>query len=208
MNSDDEFIEAKPEYDEEHNQSDEDEYKHKSLIEKISNLNVPSSVKRKKIRSEPRDIHELNLIKQDKDKLDLDQLTSKITNTANNDIVTSIRKYSKKVNRKKVLNTPLEKVHKNRLERGVLFDEVSKEVSKWEPIVLQNRVAEQLTFPLKEPELKLENNEQIIKKFKPKSDFEKEIHDLLTSSENYLNDEQPLTEAEEVSSSKNENNSN
>jgi U3 small nucleolar RNA-associated protein 14 len=196
MESDDDFIETNPNA--EYEEQDEDiEFKHKNLLEKISDLNQPDNVKRKRVRTEPRDIHELNLLKRTDEKLDLKQLLDKVTDSTNNEIVSSIKKFSKKVNRKKVLNAPLEKVHKDRLERKVLFEETSKEVSKWEPIVLQNRVADQLTFPLKEPELKLESNEQIIKKFKPKLDFEKEINELLKSSENYLNDEQPLTEAEE-----------
>lgn len=198
MDSDQEFIEATPQYDDQnYDDEDEQEFRHKSLLEKIADLNQPDSVKKKRVRSEPRDIHELNLIKQGDGKLNLKQLIDKVTASSNDEIVNSIRKFSKKVGRKKALNVPLDKVHKDRLERAVLFEETSKEVSKWEPIVLQNRVAEQLTFPLQEPELKLEASEQVAKKFKPKTDFEKEIHELLTQSENYLNDEQPLTEAEE-----------
>lgn len=197
MNSDDEFIETNPQFEDQADSDDDHDFKHKSLVEKIADLNVPEKIKSKRTRTELRNIHELNLTNKDDDKLNLDQLTDKITDNANNDIVKSIRKFSNKISRRKALNVPLEKVQKDRLERGVLFNETSKEVSKWEPIVLQNRVADQLTFPLKEPELKLENNEQIAKKFKPRSDFEKEIHELLTSSDNYLNDEKPLTEAEE-----------
>lgn len=198
MDSDSEFIDTAVQYDDQaYEDDDEQEFKHKSLLEKISDLNQPESVKRKRVRSEPRDIHELNLVKQNDSKLNLKQLLDKVTTSSNNEIVQSIKKFSKKVSRKKALNVPLDKVHKDRLERSVLFEETSKEVSKWEPIVLQNRVAEQLTFPLQEPELKLESTELVAKKFKPKTDFEKEIHELLTQSENYLNDEQPLTEAEE-----------
>lgn len=198
MDSDQEFIDTAPQFDDvNYDDDDEQELKHKNLLEKISDLNQPESVKRKRVRSEPRDIHELNLLKQADSKLNLNQLISKVTTSANNEIVNSIKKFSKKVSRKKALNVPLDKVHKDRLERAVLFEETSKEVSKWEPIVLQNRVADQLTFPLQEPELKLESTELVAKKFKPKTEFEREIHELLTQSENYLNDEQPLTEAEE-----------
>lgn len=198
MDSDQEFIEAAPQYDDQnYDDDDELEFKHKSLLEKITDLNQPDSVKRKRVRSEPRDIHELNLVKQDDGKLNLKQLIDKVTTSSNNEIVNSMKKFSKKISRRKALNVPLDKVHKDRLERAVLFEETSKEVSKWEPIVLQNRVADQLTFPLQEPELKLESTEQVAKKFKPKTDFEREIHELLSQSENYLNDEQPLTEAEE-----------
>ena len=196
MDSDNEFIETTINQ-KEFEQEEEDESKHKNLIEKITELNQPDAIKRKRVRTEPRKIHELNLVKDDSKKLNLKQLIDKVTSTSNNEIVNSIKKFTKKVNRKKILNVPLDKVHKDRLERQVLFEETSKEISKWEPIVLQNRVADQLIFPLNEPELKLENNEQVAKKFKAKSDFEKEIDDLLKSSDNYLNDEQPLTEAEE-----------
>lgn len=196
MESIDEFIDTQPQFDD-YEQDDDDEYRHKSLLEKISDLNLPDSVKRKRVRTEPREINELNLVKQDGAKLNLKQLVDKVKVSSNNEIVNSIRKFTKKVSRKKVLDVPLERIHKNRLERDVLFKEASKEVSRWEPIVLQNRVADQLTFPIKEPELKLESSEEAAKKFKPRTDFEKEIHELLTSSENYLNDEQPLTEAEE-----------
>lgn len=71
-----------------------------------------------------------------------------------------------------------------------------KEVTTWEPIVQRNRKAEQLEFPLKQPDVSMRNASAFVKTWKPETDLEREISELLKSSENNLTDQKLLTPAE------------
>lgn len=153
--SDSEFIEAAPDhtgYESDDAEGYEQEAKHKGLIDKISTLNLPEQVRRRKIRSEPRDQGEFNLLQSNATKVNLSQLTQAIKGAGTNDSVGKIKKVAKKLTTKKVLNKPLEKVHKDRIERSVHYEGTAKEVTRWEPVVLQNRVADELHFPLQQPD--------------------------------------------------------
>ena len=155
MASDDEFIEAPNELvDYEGDGEDQEDYegKHKGLLDKISALNLPEQVRRHATRNEPRDIHEFNLLKAEHGKVNLHQLSRVIKGANTNETVGKIKKVARKLSNKKVLDKPLEKVHQDRIARGVFYDNAAKEVTRWEPVVLQNRVADQLEFPLNQPD--------------------------------------------------------
>ncbi|KAG0414482.1 hypothetical protein HPB47_008357 [Ixodes persulcatus] len=97
----------------------------------------------------------------------------------------------------KVLPTPLPKPQQQRVERQVAYDKVEGEVSRWDPVVKKNRLAEQICFPLQQPDMRMVPAEQFVKKFQPKTSLEAEINKLLASSENVLHDDKELTPAEE-----------
>ncbi|EEC09330.1 conserved hypothetical protein [Ixodes scapularis] len=97
----------------------------------------------------------------------------------------------------KVLPTPLPKPQQHRVERQVAYDKVEGEVSRWDPVVKKNRLAEQICFPLQQPDMRMVPAEQFVKKFQPKTSLEAEINKLLASSENVLHDDKELTPAEE-----------
>lgn len=155
MASEDEFIEAPVEFNGYDDNDDEDgyeqEFKHKGLLDKISTLNLPEKIRRNATRNEPRDIHEFNLLKTNQGKVNLHQLSRVIKGASTNETVGKIKKVARRLSTKKVLDKPLEKVHQDRISRSVFYENASKEVARWEPIVLQNRVADQLEFPLKQP---------------------------------------------------------
>jgi hypothetical protein len=53
-----------------------------------------------------------------------------------------------------------------------------------------------MVFPLKQPDYSLQTASSFTKAWKPETDLEKQIADLLQSSENNLKDQKYLTEAE------------
>jgi len=114
----------------------------------------------------------------------------------------SVKKVKKKLkkmeNKTKTLDKPLEKVHRERVERSVAYEETTKDISKWHGIVQKNREAEQLVFPLgsyKPPQLSTKN---IAVEFKPQSEMEKQISEVLHKNKHLLErKDKELTEAEE-----------
>ena len=86
--------------------------------------------------------------------------------------------------------------HFKKAHRITAYVGAKKEASTWEPIVQRNRKAEQLEFPLKQPNLSMMNASTFVKTWKAETDLEKEISELLKSSENNLTDQKLLTPAE------------
>lgn len=62
--------------------------------------------------------------------------------------------------------TPLEKVQRERIQRKVGYDTTKKEVSKWEPIVKQNREVKHMVYPLERPTKQLATHASLTTKFK------------------------------------------
>ena len=104
--------------------------------------------------------------------------------------------FAKTHKRTKKLDTPLPKFISEKAERVASYAEDKKEVSKWEPIIKRNRKAEQLTFPLKQPDYSMQTISNLAQNWKPETSLEKQIAELLESSENNLKDQKLLTQAE------------
>merc|ERR1719330_1758618 len=69
--------------------------------------------------------------------------------------------------------TPVAKIISERAERKVHYQEQSKNVSGWTQVVKQNREAETLDFRPKD-RIRI-NKADLVHKFEPTTDFEKEI---------------------------------
>ncbi|KAF0887817.1 hypothetical protein E2562_004038 [Oryza meyeriana var. granulata] len=81
-----------------------------------------------------------------------------------------------------VVQPPLPKVEREKLERGVVYQASRKEVTKWEPLVKRNREAPTLYF---ENDLNLGVNTvgAIASEFKPRNEFEKKMAEIIHSTE-------------------------
>jgi U3 small nucleolar RNA-associated protein 14 len=104
--------------------------------------------------------------------------------------------FSKAFKRNKVLETPLPKHISDKALRIASYTEEKKEISQWDSAVRKNRTAEQLIFPLKQPNYSMQPAANVIKVWKPETDLEKKISELLNQSENNLTDQKLLTQAE------------
>ncbi|KAG7356276.1 UTP14 domain containing protein [Nitzschia inconspicua] len=88
---------------------------------------------------------------------------------------------------------PLSNVVANRMERKLVYESRSKDISRWVKVVQENRKAETLDFKPKE-RAQL-TREVLVDKFEPKTDFEKEIEQALEDAGQQ--DEEAVLKAEE-----------
>lgn len=113
------------------------------------------------------------------------------------DVAVNVEKKLKKLTKKRAIKVPLDKNKAEQVERRVAYSSVSKEVSKWEPIVDSNRRARNLTFPLDQEPNSLPSTSEALVELRPRNDLEKEILGAVGSSETVLHDKTELTKAEE-----------
>ena len=115
--------------------------------------------------------------------LTLDQLMNGITDTkgytsvkhAMKDMTTDINITSTKLSTTK---TPVAKVISERAERKVYYEEQSQNISEWTTVVKQNREAETLDFrpsSTNNNRIRAMNKAELVQKFEPTTEFEKEI---------------------------------
>lgn len=161
------------------------------LVQKIKQLN---GIKSKRVRTEAvKDELDVNL--SDKNKIKTHELLDSLKNLSN---LAPIKKtLIKAKNRTRTLDTPLPRHLSEKAKRVTAYLQDKKEISKWEPIVKRNRHAEQLEFPLKQPDFSMKTAETFVQTWKPETDLEKEISELLQSSENNLKSGKLLTQAEQ-----------
>ncbi|RMZ97842.1 U3 small nucleolar RNA-associated 14 -like protein [Brachionus plicatilis] len=104
--------------------------------------------------------------------------------------------FSKAQSRTKVLDTPLPAYLSGKAQRLAAYSEEKKQIAKWDPVVRRNRAADQLVFPLKQPDYSLQTASAYTKAWKPETDMERQISEILETSENNLTDQKLLTQAE------------
>uniref|UniRef100_A0A7E4VVJ3 U3 small nucleolar RNA-associated protein 14 homolog A n=1 Tax=Panagrellus redivivus TaxID=6233 RepID=A0A7E4VVJ3_PANRE len=105
----------------------------------------------------------------------------------------------KKKQREQTLKTPLHSQAQKRLGSKVAFKEVRNEVSAWEEIITENRIADQLVYPLNKEDrdvLKFESAVEKSQAFRPKTETERKMAELLGTSKNNLKNDEIYTEAE------------
>ncbi|KAH7049810.1 small-subunit processome [Linnemannia elongata] len=77
------------------------------------------------------------------------------------------------------LAAPLPKIVQDRLNRQAAYDESKKEVSKWLPIVQQNRQAEHLAFPMNAPGIHTPSSASLASSFDVSTKMEREVESVL-----------------------------
>ncbi|XP_064488806.1 U3 small nucleolar RNA-associated protein 14 homolog A-like [Ornithodoros turicata] len=187
----DEFLSGSDNEDE---QSDEDDFHHTKLLDAIRSL---GGKKRVTQRTEPsQTVSEYNLSQAEKEKVPPWQLLMNLKDSteAHRQTKNQMRSMSRNAD---VMPLPLPKPQQERIERQVAYGKVEREVSMWEPIVKKNRLAEQMVFPLTQPDLRMQPTEKFVQRFKPKTTLELEVEKLLKGSDHVLHDNAELTPAEE-----------
>ncbi|NXY38715.1 UT14A protein, partial [Pomatorhinus ruficollis] len=110
----------------------------------------------------------------------------------------SVRKELARVKRKAVVELPLSKEEAKRVVREAAYVTTSKDVGKWQQVVLQNRRAEQLVFPLRQDITTVSPLERVTSAWKARTPLEQEIFGLLHKTQQPITD--PLLTPEEMAS--------
>ncbi|NXI67051.1 UT14A protein, partial [Anseranas semipalmata] len=112
--------------------------------------------------------------------------------------LSSVKKELSRVKQKKAVELPLSKEEAERVVREAAYVKTSKDVGRWQPVVLQNRRAEQLVFPLKQEPVAVAPLEQVVSAWKPRTPLEQEIFGLLHKTQQPITD--PLLTPQEKAS--------
>jgi len=113
------------------------------------------------------------------------------------DVSGGIEKRLKRLSKKKLIEKPLDKNKADQLERAAAYTAVSKNLSKWEPIVDSYKRARHLEFPLDVERDVLPTTSESVSVIKPVNKLEEEVRNVIQSSESLLRDDKELTKAEE-----------
>ncbi|NXW55660.1 UT14A protein, partial [Eurystomus gularis] len=172
------------------------ERRHQRLLEAVSSL---SGRRRRKLaeRTEASaQVSEFNVsCKGAGEKLVLSELLQPIRPKS---ALSSVKKELNRVKQKKPVELPLSKEEAKRVVREAAFVRTSKDVGKWQQVVLQNRRAEQLVFPLKQEIATVVPLEQVASSWKARTPLEQEIFGLLHKTQQPITD--PLLTPEEAAS--------
>ncbi|XP_065585878.1 U3 small nucleolar RNA-associated protein 14 homolog A [Cyrtonyx montezumae] len=177
-------------------EAEDGERRHRQLLEAVSAL---TGRKRRKLaeRSEASaQVSEFNVsCKGAGEKLVLSELLQPIRARS---ALSSVKKELSRVKQKKAVELPLSKEEAERVVREAAYVKTSKDVGKWQPVVLQNRRAEQLVFPLKEEIVAVAPLEKVVSAWKPRTPLEQEIFGLLHKTQQPITD--PLLTPQEKAS--------
>ncbi|XP_074691579.1 U3 small nucleolar RNA-associated protein 14 homolog A [Strix aluco] len=172
------------------------ERRHQQLLEAVSSL---SGRRRRKLaeRTEAStQVSEFNVsCKGAGEKLVLSELLQPIRPKS---ALSTVKKELTKVKQKKAVELPLSKEEAERVVREAAYVRTSKDVGKWQQVVLQNRRAEQLVFPLKQEIATVVPLEQVVSTWKARTPLEQEIFGLLHKTQQPITD--PLLTPEETAS--------
>ncbi|NXL26926.1 UT14A protein, partial [Glaucidium brasilianum] len=172
------------------------ERRHQQLLEAVSSL---SGRRRRKLaeRTEAStQVSEFNVsCKGAGEKLVLSELLKPIRPKS---ALSTVKKELTKVKQKKAVELPLSKEETERVVREAAYVRTSKDVGKWQQVVLQNRRAEQLVFPLKQEIATVVPLEQVVSAWKARTPLEQEIFGLLHKTRQPITD--PLLTPEETAS--------
>ncbi|XP_068812740.1 U3 small nucleolar RNA-associated protein 14 homolog A [Struthio camelus] len=189
-------VEAAVSASEDEGAEDDGERRHQQLLEAVSSL---SGQKRRKLaeRTEASvQVSEFNVsCKGAGEKLVLSELLQPIKAKS---ALSSVKKELNKVKQKKAVELPLSKEEAERVVREAAYVRTSKDVGKWQQVVLQNRRAEQLTFPMKQELVAVAPLEQVVSAWKARTPLEQEIFGLLHKTQQPITD--PLLTPQEKAS--------
>uniref|UniRef100_A0A8D2L750 UTP14A small subunit processome component n=1 Tax=Varanus komodoensis TaxID=61221 RepID=A0A8D2L750_VARKO len=109
-----------------------------------------------------------------------------------------IRKQLNKAQQKKATELPLSKTESERVVREAAYTQTSQALAKWDPVVQQNRQAEQLIFPLQQAGVAAAPVEEVISAWQARTPLEQEIFSLLHKAHQPVKD--PLLTPQEKAS--------
>ncbi|KAG9340143.1 hypothetical protein JZ751_021864 [Albula glossodonta] len=175
----------------------DDERKHRKLLDAISSL---GGKKRRKLaeRTEASvQISEFSVSAEGAgEKITMSDL---LGTTEQTPAINKTKKQLKSLHsRQETLELPLSRQQTEKIQRGVAYDKTSKEVSRWQGVVMRNERAEQLVFPLNQEPSGPKRVEQVVVGWKAQTPLEQEIFNLLHKNKQPVNDP-ILTPTEEAS---------
>ncbi|XP_063169360.1 U3 small nucleolar RNA-associated protein 14 homolog A [Candoia aspera] len=108
------------------------------------------------------------------------------------------QKQLKKAQQKKATEIPLSKEEIERVVREAAYTQTAEALNKWDPVVKQNRRAEQLVFPLQQESMTIVPIEEVMSGWQARTPLEQEIFSLLHKAQQPVKDPL-LTPQEKVS---------
>ncbi|XP_077920503.1 U3 small nucleolar RNA-associated protein 14 homolog A isoform X1 [Halichoerus grypus] len=161
------------------------ERKHQKLLEAISSLDGKNRRKLAERSEASLKVSEFNVTSEGSgEKLVLSDLLGPVKTSS----LAAVKKQLNRVKSKKTVELPLNKEEVERIHREVAFNKTSQALSKWDPIVLKNRQAEQLVFPLKKEQSVFAPIEHVLSGWKARTPLEQEVFNLLHKNK------QPVTD--------------
>ncbi|KAI5213023.1 U3 Small Nucleolar Rna-Associated Protein 14-like A [Manis pentadactyla] len=162
------------------------ERKHQKLLEAISSPNGKNRWKLAERSEAILKVSEFSVSSEGSgEKLVLSDLLEPVKTTCS---LATVKKQLNRVKSKKTVKLPLNKEEVEQIHREVAFNKTSQALSRWDPIVLKNRQAEQLVFPLKREQSAVAPIERVLSGWKARTPLEQEIFYFL-----YKN-KQPVTD--------------
>uniref|UniRef100_A0A7N5JHJ7 UTP14A small subunit processome component n=1 Tax=Ailuropoda melanoleuca TaxID=9646 RepID=A0A7N5JHJ7_AILME len=162
------------------------ERKHQKLLEAISSLDGKNRWKLAERSEASLKVSEFNVTSEGSgEKLVLSDLLGPVKTSSS---LATVKKQLNRVKSKKTVELPLNKEEVERIHREVAFNKTSQALSKWDPIVLKNRQAEQLVFPLKKEQSAFAPIEHVLSGWKARTPLEQEVFNLLHKNK------QPVTD--------------
>uniref|UniRef100_A0AC11AXE7 Uncharacterized protein n=1 Tax=Ovis aries TaxID=9940 RepID=A0AC11AXE7_SHEEP len=162
------------------------ERKHQKLLESISSLNGKDRQKLADRSEASLKVSEFSVSSEGSgEKLVLSDLLEPVKTSSS---LAAVKKQLNRVKSKKTVELPLHREEIERIHREVAFNKSSQILSKWDPVVLKNRQAEQLVFPLSKPQSAFAPIEHVVNGWKARTPLEQEIFNLLHKNK------QPVTD--------------
>ncbi|XP_011844232.1 PREDICTED: U3 small nucleolar RNA-associated protein 14 homolog A isoform X1 [Mandrillus leucophaeus] len=153
------------------------EREHQKLLEAISSLDGKNRRKLAERSEASLKVSEFNVSSEGSgEKLVLADLLEPVKTSST---LATVKKQLNRVKSKKTVELPLNKEEIERIHREVAFNKTAKVLSKWDPVVLKNRQAEQLVFPLEKEEPAIAPIEHVLSGWKARTPLEQEIFNLL-----------------------------
>lgn len=164
----------------------DEERKHQKLLESIGTLNGKNRWKLAERSEASLKVSEFNVSSEGSgEKLVLSDLLEPVKTSSS---LAAVKKQLSRVKSKKAVELPLNKEEVERIHREIAFNKTSQTLSKWDPIVLKNREAEQLVFPLEKKQSDFVPIEHVFSSWKPRTPLEQEVFNLLHKNK------QPVTD--------------
>ncbi|XP_029786394.1 U3 small nucleolar RNA-associated protein 14 homolog A isoform X3 [Suricata suricatta] len=164
----------------------DEERKHQKLLEAISSLDGKNRCKLAERSEASLKVSEFNVTSEGSgEKLVLSDLLRPVKTSSS---LAAVKKQLNRVKSKKTVELPLNKEEVEQIHREVAFNKTSQALSKWDAVVLKNRQAEQLVFPLNKEQSAFAPIEHVLSSWKARTPLEQEIFNLLHKNK------QPVTD--------------
>ncbi|XP_054556611.1 U3 small nucleolar RNA-associated protein 14 homolog A-like [Talpa occidentalis] len=155
----------------------EGERKHQKLLEAVISLDRKNGWKLPERSEASLKVSEFNVSSEGSgEKLVLSDLFESIKAPSS---LATVKRQLNRVKSKKIVELPRSEEEAERIHREVAFSQTSRALSKWEPVVLKNRRAKQLVFPLNQESAAFAPLEHVFSGWKARTPLEQEIFNLL-----------------------------